>query len=325
MCRCRGQTALRFLIRACLGLLSGLLLWGAVQARCPVPDAVSPVSPARDTELTVATQNLWRMVSTEMDAQQRQARLQAWSRHIREVLQFPHILVLQEIDTLELLDALAARIEIDGGPAYRAHLLEGNDPSGIDVAVLVRDPVQTGRITALFSADKQGRHWLFSRPPLHVEIIAPVAFDLLALHLRSGQGLDDARAGPRVRATREAQARRVKRWATAQIAQGRAVMLAGDINSAPGTGDYAVPLAILDQPPLWSVWHKVPEAERFSYIYRCQRQAIDHILVSPALRSRVVRAEVSRGNAGRYRSLYGGAGIAEVVSDHDALKVYLRH
>jgi hypothetical protein len=46
--------------------------------------------------------------------------------------------------------------------------------------------------------------------------------------------------------------------------------------------------------------------------------------LSPALRARMSRAEVSRGNAGRYRTLNGAQGAGEVVSDHDAVLVYLR-
>jgi endonuclease/exonuclease/phosphatase family metal-dependent hydrolase len=304
------------------GLLAGLLSLSALA--CPVPDQVVPVAAAAERELTVATQNLWRLVSAELSAEQQQARLGAWSRHLREVLSYPHILVVQEVDTLALLEALAAQVQADGGPRYRSLLIDGNDPSGIDVAVLVRDPVQVGKVEALFARQRQGAHWLFSRPPLHVEIVAPIRFDLLALHLRSGHGLDDRQRAARVRATREAQARMVRRWAEGRMASGHAVLLAGDLNSAPTADDYGVPLAILDQPPLWSAWQKVPEPERFSYIYRCQRQAIDHLLLSPSLRERVVRAEVSRGNAGRYRTLYGSGGAAAVVSDHDALKVYLR-
>jgi endonuclease/exonuclease/phosphatase family metal-dependent hydrolase len=300
------------------------LLFSLSALACPVPDRVVPVSAADDHELTVVTQNLWRLVAAELSAEQQQARLRAWSRQLRDVLNYPHILVVQEVDTLAMLEALAAQVVADGGPHYRSLLIDGNDPSGIDVAVLVREPVQVGKVQALFARQRQGQHWLFSRPPLHVEIVAPIRFDLLALHLRSGHGLDDRQRAARVKSTREAQAKAVRRWAEARMVEGLALLLAGDLNSAPTADDYGVPLAILDRPPLWSAWQKVPEPERFSYIYRCQRQAIDHLLLSPSLRERVVRVEVSRGNAGRYRTLYGSGGAGTVVSDHDALKVYLR-
>ena len=305
-------------------LLPALVVLAAgVHAQCPVPERIDAVSAAADQEISIASQNMWRFSTREMSATQRQKRIKAWSRHFREVLRYPHVLAVQEVDSLSLLDALAQQIVDDGGPFYRSLLVEGNDVSGIDVAVMFREPLQVKSAKAVFARERDGNHWLFSRPPLHVEFSAPFSFDLLALHLRSGHGLDDARQASRVRQKRVAQAGMVRRWAQAQVAQGRPLMLVGDLNSAPGSDDYAAPLTILDQPPFWSAWQAVPAGHRFSYIYRCQQQAIDHILLSPKLRSRVLRAEVSRGNAGRYRTLNGGQGAGEVVSDHDALLVYL--
>lgn len=302
-----------------------LVLSLPLAARCPVPENIVPVAAATDAELAIATQNLWRLMESGVAPVQQQERINAWARHLRDVLRYPHLLVVQEVENQALLERLAAAVRANEGPQYHVHLIEGNDSSGIDVAVLSRAPIETGKVSALFATDRQGRHWLFSRPPLKVEIVAPIPFQLVALHLRSGHGLDSTRDGPRVRATREAQARQIRRWAEGRMAEGTPLLLAGDFNSAPVDGDYGVPLRILDQPPLWSAWQKVPPTERFSYIYRCQRQAIDHLLLSPKLVPRVSRAAVTRGNAGRYRTLHGSGGLGEVVSDHDALVVYLKH
>lgn len=296
----------------------------ALLAQCEAPEQVRAVSAPAAHELSVASQNLWRFSPHEMTASQRPQRIAAWSRHLREVLRYPHILVVQEVASWALLEELAERISTDGGPRYQPLLVRGNDHSGIDVAVLLREPVTVARVTPLFADQRNGQHWLFSRPPLHVEISEPFAFDLVALHLRSGHGLDDLRRGDWVKSKRAAQAKMIRGWAQARMAEGKALMLIGDLNSAPGDDDYAQPLNILQQAPLWSVWQALPEADRFSYIYRCQRQAIDHILLSPKLRQRMQRVAVSRGNAGHYRKLYSGQGSTEVVSDHDALVVYLK-
>ncbi|MDF1629030.1 MAG: endonuclease/exonuclease/phosphatase family protein [Alcanivoracaceae bacterium] len=306
-------------------VLAMVMLAPVLPAQCPVPEHIVSASAAAQREVSIATQNMWRFSSKEMSAVQSQQRIKAWSRHVQNVLRYPHVIALQEVDSLSLLQALAQQIVDDGGPAYQSLLVEGNDVSGIDVAVMYRSPMEAAQAKPFFSTQRDGGSWLFSRPPLHVEFSKPFPFDLLALHLRSGHGLDDVRRGPRVRHKREAQARMVRGWAQARIAEGRPLMLIGDFNSAPGSDDYAVPLGILDQPPLWSAWQAVIQDQRFSYIYRCQPQAIDHILLSPKLRSRLVRAEVSRGNAGRYRLLNGSQGTAEVVSDHDALLVYLSY
>ena len=309
--------------RGCWLVLLAVLSTASL-ASCPVPERIAAVPAATAQEISVATQNLWRLTAREMSGIQRQKRLAAWSRHIREVLQSPHILVVQEVDTLAMLEALAGQIRDDGGPRYQPLLLEGNDQSGIDVAMLYRSPVRPGAVRALFATEQQGSSWLFSRPPLHVDILEPFAFELLALHLRSGHGLNDAAEQGRVRDKRRAQAQRIRDWSLSRLAQGKALMLIGDFNSAAGSDFYAEPLAILDQPPFVSAWQNIPAEQRFSYIYRCRRQAIDHILLSPALRARITRAQASRGNAGRYRTLNGAQGTGEVVSDHDALLVYLK-
>ena len=297
----------------------------ASHASCPVPEQIAAVPAPAEQEISVATQNLWRLTAKEMSGKQRQQRLAAWSRHIREVLQSPHILVVQEVDTLTMLKALAEQIHDDGGPEYQSLLLEGNDQSGIDVAMLYRPPIRIGEVRALFSTEQRGGSWLFSRPPLHVEVLEPFPFELLALHLRSGHGLNDAGEQGRIRDKRRAQAQRIRDWSLSRLAQGKALMLIGDFNSAAGSDFYAEPLAILDQPPFVSAWQGIPVEQRFSYIYRCQRQAIDHILLSSPLRDRLRRAAASRGNAGRYRTLNGSRGVGEVVSDHDALLVYLQY
>ena len=99
-------------------------------------------------------------------------------------------------------------------------------------------------------------------------------------------------------------------------------MLIGDFNTAPDAGAFSEPFEYLDRPPLRSHWSAVPQEDRFTYIYRCQRQAIDHAFLSPRLHARLQRAAVTRGNAGRFRTLYYQGGT-HVVSDHDAIGVYL--
>src|SRR5699024_3841206 len=86
---------------------------------------------------------------------------------------------------------------------------------------------------------------------------------------------------------------------------------------------FGEPYAVYNQPPLRNALMLVPEADRFTYIYRCQRQAIDHAFVTPGLWHKVNRAAISRGNAGRYDALYASKGEF-VVSDHDGIAVYVQ-
>ncbi len=59
-------------------------------------------------------------------------RLSKLSRQIRTVLQTPDLLAVQEVETLEVLQALAARVNADAVaagqsyPRYVAYLIDGN-------------------------------------------------------------------------------------------------------------------------------------------------------------------------------------------------------
>ncbi len=303
-----------------------LLLLVVSASACPVPEDVRDAPPISAGEISIATFNLWNYLGHARDGSSLshlsvQARTREMARWIRVVLGAPHLVALQEIGTQHVLDQLVEEIHQQGGPHYSSRISETNDLSGIRLAVLYRDPVKVGASRGLFADTRQGKHWLFSRPPLWLEITKPLVFDLVVMHLRSGRELDN----PRVRQKRILQAGYLARWMQNQKYSGRHVVLAGDMNSAPETGNYAEPYDVLMQQGWFSAWELVAEEDRFSYIFRCQRQAIDHILVPEKLRGRVARAAVTRGNAGRYAELFAQKGAGSVVSDHDALLVYLRY
>lgn len=93
------------------------------------------------------------------------------SAYVREVLRSPDVLGAQEVDEQSTLQDLANRIQADGGPAYTAYLVDGNDPGGIDVGYLVRnDRLSDVVVTQFFKAntwpDPNGTDVLHDRPPL---------------------------------------------------------------------------------------------------------------------------------------------------------------
>lgn len=275
----------------------------------------------------MASLNLWRLRDARRDAEYDEplpsgvvdARLDAIAAHVAGTLSLPHVVAVQEVENLTLLRGIAERLRNAGAPDYEAFLLEGNDPSGIDVGLLVRPPVKLAGTRQLFAEVGSGRGYpLYSRPPLHAVMSAPFAADIVVVHLRSGRELDR----PEVRARRRHQAQRLREWALTRHRAGRAVILLGDFNSAGG-GPYGEPLDILTNTPFLSIWNRLPESERFSYIHRCRRQAIDNILFNTILRERAEAAAVSRGEAGHFRRLHGSGGTGEVITDHDAPVLYL--
>ncbi|MBZ2188633.1 endonuclease/exonuclease/phosphatase family protein [Alcanivorax sp. JB21] len=306
-----------------------LLAAQSLFASCPVVDTVRALPAPAQGELLVASQNLWNLMAPGPQGRNRptpeglSARLDALAAYVLDVLSAPHILAVQEVESLALLEALAERISASGGPQYQAWLLSGHDPSGIDVGMLARAPVSGVTVRQVFQGERNLGHWLFHRPPLHVTVEAPFALELLIVHNRSGHGLDDARRSRQVKARRLAQAKALRGWALARISEGVPLMLIGDFNTAPDAGDYGEPFEYLNRPPLHSHWSAVPQPDRFTYIHRCQRQAIDHAFLSPRLQARLQRAAVTRGNAGRFRTLHDQGGT-QVVSDHDGIGVYLK-
>ena len=309
-----------------------LLLAHDVAARCALKPEPHGLPLPGEYELVLATQNLWRFVDDHPDTsadqpvstQLMQQRIEWIARYIGDDLRWPALLALQEVEKDALLNQLADRIVSLGGPRYHVVMREGLDPSGIDVALLYRDPVRIGEVSSPFHDLRYNhRYPLYSRPPLVITLEAPVKATLVVVHLRSGYDLEDARKGRNIPRKRREQAQTLRDWLQRQQAAGTPLIVAGDFNSSGPDALYRQPIDILAAPPFVSVWQHIPEAQRFSYIYQCRAQAIDNILVSPALRARIARVAVTRGNAG-YQYLLYRKKPPHLVSDHDGLAVYLR-
>ena len=129
-------------------------------------------------------------------------KLRKVSAYVRNVLNSPDVLGLQEVDSLTTLEDLADRIAADGGPAYQSFLVDGNDPGGIDVGFMVR----TGRISgAAVTQFFKNVAWpdpvagpaelLHDRPPLLLRATfngpnGPYAFAVLNNHTKSIGNVD---------------------------------------------------------------------------------------------------------------------------------------
>lgn len=279
------------------------------------------VPAASDQTWALATLNLWRLrddrKNSELDSAVStavlEARVHAVAEFIVKDLKAPHVLALQEVENRVVLDRLTDRMA-QRGYRYRSVLREGNDPSGMDVAVLYRAPVKIGAVRTLFSDQHFHGHALYSRPPLVIALEAPLAANLVVVHWRSARDLKKAW----VHEKRQTQAALLANWVTAQPS---ALIVAGDFNTTWGAGRFSASYVRFKAAELFNLWQLLPEQERYSFRHRCRPQALDHIWITSGLKTSVSKVSVSRGNAGRYDSLYGSEGIAP-VSDHDALVVY---
>jgi len=238
------------------------------------PTATSASVPA-DGEFTVASYNLERFFDTVNDpgvgepvltATAFDNRLNKASLGIRNHLQTPDILGVVEVENLNALQALAARISADAiaasqpDPEYDAFLVEGNDVGGIDVGFLVKTAVVTGatpRVTVnavvqenageLFVNPDSSTSLLNDRPSLRLDAVvnhangASFPVTVIVNHLRSLNDVNSiapgsngwATDGDRVRAKRQEQAESLANLVQArQTADpNERIILVGDFNA----------------------------------------------------------------------------------------------
>ena len=280
-----------------------------------------------------------------------QRKLDKLALTIHDGLGEPAFLAVQEAENETVLRHLAARMEIEAD--YEVVWLDSPDARGIDVALLYRPD----HVTVLDFEQRQGcttlvdglgpdgdrnvkapvnavtcdtdgdgvldGNRLFSRPPLIVHLDAALGDGemlplwVLVNHFKSKR--EDTSTQAYTLPRRLEQARFVAALVTEiETAQpGAAVIVLGDLN------DYfdSETLAILHQTGLWNAMLGIERASRYTYIYQGVSQAMDHVLVSPALAVNWVQAQPVHLNAD-YPYAYRGQGdVPNRASDHDPVLV----
>lgn len=299
-------------------------------------DTVRPVPAPVAGEATVATQNLRRLfddvddgVGKVVPAAEYRQRLAQLARQVDEVLRRPAVLAVQEVEHEKALADLAGALRVRTGISWRPVAPEGQDSGGIDVGFLVRADWQVLAIEPLLARQKLDRHPLFDRPPLRLLLRTPQGreIEMINVHLKSLYGSDrNERAARRIARKRQHQAEALAQWLRAALVAKpqRRLLVLGDFNATPEVLGGVDVLGILQQAGLRSLLERLPPEERYTFVYRCQPEALDHVLASPALVPAVVRLAVSRGNAGARPRRGTPHDSALASSDHDGLVLYLK-
>jgi predicted extracellular nuclease len=327
----------------------------------PVPTAA---------ELTIASFNMQRFFDTTDDPGISDValtptafnnRLNKASLAIRNVLHYPDIIGVEEMENITTLQAVATKVNNDSvtagdpNPNYQAYLVEGNDIGGIDVGLLVKTPkvnvidvTQYGKTTTYIDPGNNQPAILNDRPPLVLRATVTRAgsdsslpFTLIVNHLRSLSGIDDAVDGNRVRVKREAQAEYL-----ANLIQGFQnadpnlnLISIGDYNAFQFSDGYAdvvgvvkgtpvpanevvVPPMTITNPPLTDLIDTAPADQRYSYSFSGTAQEIDHMLVNPSMAARLSRYAVARNNADFPEVYRTNPNRPERISDHDMPVAY---
>jgi predicted extracellular nuclease len=319
----------------------------------PLPVAVRP---AGAYEVTVGSLNVFRLFEND-DA----FRLAKFSAYIVDVMRSPDILAIQEVESLAVLQNLAAAVNAqDGSVNYTAYLVEGNDIGGIDVGFLVRDDVQVSAVTQLgatelFTFDTPAS-LLHDRPPLLLEGTVKETFPIsvMVLHMRSLNGIETERTQRKRFEQAISVAQKVQDIQTAN--PNVYLVVIGDFNAFEFTDGYVdlagiikgnydpaqslvcttVVCADLVTPDLRDeVLHVSPD-ERYSFIFRDSfnpegsrgdAQILDHAMTSQGLDGLVTGLEFARGNADAAEELVEDDGTLDELalrsSDHDGLVLYI--
>ena len=328
------------------------------------PNRRSVAVPIPDVgELTVASFNMERFFDdvddpmvgdTVLTTTALNNRLSKVSLAIRSMMHSPDVIGVQEVENESTLQAIATQINIDAiaagdpNPGYQAYLFEGNDIGGIDSGLLVKSSriktisaTQEGK-DATFTNPTTGQQDLLNdRPPVVLKAkIQTMPFTVVVNHLRSFLDIDDASAGPRVRAKRHAQAEflaslmqriqvenpdekviSVGDYNAFQFNDGYVDTL-GTIKGAPAVANNVVlPGDDLVSPDLVNLT-EAAATEPYSYVFDGNAQVIDHILITQNLYPLLVRLAFARSNADFPETYRTDPARPERLSDHDMPVAY---
>lgn len=325
-----------------------------------------PVPVPALNELTIANFNMERFFDTVDDPGTSDValtptaftnRLNKASLAIRNVLNMPDIIGVEEMEHLTTLQALASKVSADAiaagqpDPNYQAFLVEGNDVGGIDVGLLVKSTInvisveQVGKDTTFIQPDGTSA-LLNDRPPLVMMATASqpnsdtsLPFTMVVNHLRSLLSIDDPVDGPRVRAKREAQAEFVANLLQSHQAAGENVIQVCDCNSFEFSDGYVdvigailgrpvpadqVVLASPDlvDPDFTDLVTTLPHDQQYSYDFNGSHQVLDHVVVNSTLLSKLSRFAIARNDADFPEVFRNDPNRPERISDHDMPVAY---
>lgn len=304
--------------------------------RDPAFWARTPVPPAAAGELAVGSLNLYRLFDHEQDGREGdvlserefRARTARIGRYLVDDMGAPAVIGLQEVEDDTALAALAQQLRAATGREYRWLLGEAAGNGDIRTALLYDARLRLLAVSSLFDRAANAGLPLHDRLPLVVDLDAGAhgRLTFVVLHMKSPRGLDRPEQAARVIGKRRLQAQELVAWARAQVAAGRRLVLVGDLNSAPVAGDDPVgePLRILladgalaDPAPAF-----LKPTQRWTYVYRCRAQQLDHVLVSRDLLPWVRGYAIARGDSClRDRQKCDSR---RSVSDHEGVVVRLR-
>lgn len=308
---------------------------------------VRAIMPQPAGSLRIAQMNMWNLFDTENDPdtadddttptpEQYQIKLQKLARAIVE-LGIPDILSANEVENETVLKDLISRPELkDAG--YRVLVQQqNNDGRGIRVGILYKDAkvelagVEAPNPKMSFPDGGRGqidRSLLYARPPLIADFKvrgAAQASEGAALltiavnHFKSKLGGD----GPEAR--RQMQGQYLGEWMDARRATNpaNAIVVVGDLNATHDDGAYKKLATRPDgSARFYDAAMKVRKEDRYTYIYRGQKNLLDHVMIDDARKGAIMGVAIPHINSGKdgHKSQWDPT-VLPGYSDHDSMVV----
>lgn len=239
----------------------------------------------------------------EVELAQKQEKL---TSAIADVLSCPTLIGVQEVEKELLLIELSDRLIPKCGFTYAVSHLDAPDSRGSDLAllsdqrrvdVLTISQHQSCSVleTGVFDPSikcQNGEEPLFSRPPLLVNVdIDGQSLSIFINHFKSKRG-GELETAPR----RLAQAQHLLELVSATMTPDKdtTIVVLGDFNDYDKSSVMEI---LLESGSLIDGLERVPESERYSYIFDGASQLVDWILVTPWLKDRIVSANIFHINA----------------------------
>lgn len=283
-------------------------------------------------------------------------RLNKISRTIREFMQSPDVIGVIEVENLNALKRLAAKLNSDTvaagrpDPKYEAFLIDGNDGRGIDNGFLVKtsrvkvlETKQLGKDDKYKNPNTKEDNFVNDRPPLMLRASIddtktgqPFEFTVIANHLKSFLGYNDPKQMDNVRLKKKLQAEFLAKFVQARQSANpkERIILLGDFNSyqfndgimdqigtitgkPSGKDAVLMPSDDLVNPDLIDLVDVIAAPQRYSYVFDGNAQVLDHIIITETLRKHTAGFGFARVNADYPESLRNDATRFERFSDHD--------
>jgi len=322
-------------------------------------------------EFTIASMNLERFYNDVSDQDNPgstavvvttaayQRRLNKASLAIRNLLNMPDIIGVQEVENLAVLTDLANKVSSDAtaagqtDPLYVPYLFLANDISAINTGLLVKSTkvntvkVEQFGLNTTFTSSTGAQAILNDRTPLvaHLGIKRGTAADypltMIVVHQRSLINVNDPTStGATVRLKREVQAEFLAQLIQGYQAAGEHVVTVGDYNGfefsdgyvdvlgvtkgspVPASQVITTPAVGLANPALVDLVTLLPAEERQSYVETGSAQVLDHVVVTGDLVSQLNRLVFEHYDSDFPLIYLNDATRPERVSDHDVPVAY---